>query len=103
LEIGIKPTVRHAADLGIVPDSRCRRLRAGNEEAGQRTLDQLGFVADALMTNEAAFCAALTVAPFGTSLSPGIGPGAVCPGLSRSPQIRQLDGDALRAPIWLLI
>ena len=33
---------------------------AGNEEAGKRTLDQLRFIGDALITNEATFCAALT-------------------------------------------
>ena len=70
LEIGIEPTVRHATDLGIVPVLVADACGAGNLEAGQRTLDQLGFISDAVMTNEAAFCAALTGAPFGTSLSP---------------------------------
>jgi biuret amidohydrolase len=70
LEIGIEPTVRHAADLGIVPVLVADACGAGNLEAGQRTLDQLGFIGDALMTNEAAFCAALTGAPSRTSLSP---------------------------------
>jgi nicotinamidase-related amidase len=59
LEIGIEPTVRHAADLGIVPVVIADACGAGNEEAGQRSLDQLRFTGDALMTNEAAFCAAL--------------------------------------------
>jgi biuret amidohydrolase len=59
LEIGIEPTVRHAADLGIVPVVIADACGAGNEEAGQRSLDQLRFLGDALMTNEAAFCAAL--------------------------------------------
>jgi biuret amidohydrolase len=59
LEIGIEPTVRHAADLGIVPVVIADACGAGNEEAGQRTLDQLRFVGDAMMTNEATFSAAL--------------------------------------------
>jgi nicotinamidase-related amidase len=59
LEIGIEPTARHAADLGIVPVLIADACGAGNEEAGQRSLDQLRFIGDALMTNEAAFCAAL--------------------------------------------
>jgi nicotinamidase-related amidase len=63
LEIGIEPTVRHAADLGIVPVLVADACGAGNLEAGQRALDQLGFIGAALMTNEAAFCAALTGAP----------------------------------------
>jgi nicotinamidase-related amidase len=59
LEIGIEPTVRHAADLGIVPVVIADACGAGNAEAGQRTLDQLRFIGDALMTDEAAFCNAL--------------------------------------------
>jgi biuret amidohydrolase len=70
LEIGIEPTARHAADLGIVPVLVADACGAGNAEAGQRTLDQLRFIGDALMTDEAAFCAALTTASSGTSLSP---------------------------------
>ena len=63
LEIGIEPTVRHAADLGIVPVVIADACGAGNEEAGQRSLDQLRFIGDALMTNEAGFCAALGARP----------------------------------------
>lgn len=59
LEIGIEPTVRHAADLGIVPVLIADACGAGQEEAGQRTVDQLRFIGDALITNEADFCAAL--------------------------------------------
>jgi nicotinamidase-related amidase len=59
LEIGIEPTVRHAADLGIVPVLIADACGAGNEEAGQRSLHQLGFIGDALITSEAEFCAAL--------------------------------------------
>jgi biuret amidohydrolase len=60
LEIGIEPTARHAADLGIVPVLIADACGAGHEEAGKRTLDQLGFIGDALITNEATFCSAIT-------------------------------------------
>jgi nicotinamidase-related amidase len=69
LEIGIEPTVRHAADLGIVPVLITDACGAGSEEAGQRTLEQLRFIGDVMMTNEAAFCAAVNGAPSETSLS----------------------------------
>jgi biuret amidohydrolase len=51
--------VRHAADLGIVFVVVADACGAGNEEAGKRTVDQLRFIGDAVMTNEASFCAAL--------------------------------------------
>jgi len=60
LEIGIEPSVRHAVDLGIVPIVVADACGAGHGEAGQRTLDQLRFMGDAIITDEAAFCAALT-------------------------------------------
>jgi biuret amidohydrolase len=60
LEIGNEPTVRHAADLGIVPVVVADARGAGNEEAGKRSFDQLRLIGDALITNEATFCAALT-------------------------------------------
>jgi len=60
LEIGIEPSVRHAVDLGIVPVVVADACGAGHGEAGQRTLDQLRFMGDAIITDEATFCAALT-------------------------------------------
>jgi biuret amidohydrolase len=44
LEIGIEPTVRHAADLGIIPVLVADACGAGHEEAAQRSLDQLRFL-----------------------------------------------------------
>jgi len=44
LEIDIEPTVRHAADLGIIPVLVPDACGAGHEEAGQRSLDQLSFL-----------------------------------------------------------
>jgi nicotinamidase-related amidase len=60
LEIGIEPSVRHAVDLGIVPVVVADACGAGHGEAGQRTLDQLRFMGDAIITDEATFCAALS-------------------------------------------
>lgn len=59
LEIGIEPTVRHAADLGIVPiviDDVCGY---GNTEAAERARAQMRFTGDAILTNEAEFTALL--------------------------------------------
>lgn len=59
LEIGIEPTVRHAADLGFIPVVVADACGAGHEEAGQRTLEQFRFIGDAIVTDEAAFRAIL--------------------------------------------
>ena len=68
LEIGIEPTVRHAADLGIVPiviDDVCGH---GNAEAAERARAQMRFTGDAILTNEAEFVSLLQKAPaFGSS------------------------------------
>jgi biuret amidohydrolase len=49
-EIGIEPTVRHAADLGYVPVVVTDACGAGNEEAGQRAIASLRFMGDAFFT-----------------------------------------------------
>lgn len=59
-EIGIEPTVRHAADLGIVPIVIADACGHGNAKAAQRSLDQMRFTGDAIVTDVAAFTAALT-------------------------------------------
>src|SRR5260370_29609542 len=43
LEIGIEPTVRHAADLGYIPILVTDACGAGNEEAARRSLASLKF------------------------------------------------------------
>jgi nicotinamidase-related amidase len=58
-EIGIEPTVRHAADLGYIPVLVTDACGAGNEEAGQRALASLRFMGDALFTNVEEFCGML--------------------------------------------
>ena len=62
-EIGIEPTARHAADLGIIPvviepvviEDSCG---AGHADAAQRSCEALHFAGDAIMTDTEAFCAA---------------------------------------------
>ncbi|MDX1548401.1 MAG: cysteine hydrolase [Rhodothermales bacterium] len=49
-EIGIEPTVRHAADLGYVPVVVEDACGAGHAEAGARAMETLRFLGDALFT-----------------------------------------------------
>jgi nicotinamidase-related amidase len=44
IEIGIDPTVRHGADLGLVPIVVQDACGAGNGEAAQRALANLAFM-----------------------------------------------------------
>lgn len=59
MEIGIEPTVRHAADLGYIPIVVTDACGAGHEEAAQRSLASLEFTGDALLTNVKAICSLL--------------------------------------------
>ena len=59
MEIGIEPTARHAADLGIIPVVIEDACGAGHAEAAQRSCEALRFAGDAIMTDTDAFCAAL--------------------------------------------
>jgi nicotinamidase-related amidase len=59
MEIGIEPTARHAADVGIIPVVIADACGAGHEEAARRSLDALTFAGDAIITTTDAFCAAL--------------------------------------------
>ena len=58
-EIGIEPTARHAADLGIIPVVIADACGAGHADAAQRSLDALTFAGDAIVTDADAFCSAL--------------------------------------------
>jgi nicotinamidase-related amidase len=59
IEIGIDPTARHGADLGLIPIVVQDACGAGNREAAQRALANLAFMGDAIMTDTATFCAAI--------------------------------------------
>jgi nicotinamidase-related amidase len=55
LEVGIEPTVRHAADLGYVPIVVTDACGAGDVDAGARALETLRFAGDAILTDTATF------------------------------------------------
>jgi biuret amidohydrolase len=55
-EIGIEPTIRHAADLGYIPVMVTDACGAGNEEAGQRAVANLKFMGDAFFTSVEEIC-----------------------------------------------
>jgi nicotinamidase-related amidase len=59
MEIGIEPTARHAADLGILPVVIEDACGAGHADAAQRSCEALRFAGDAIMTDTETFCAAL--------------------------------------------
>ncbi len=50
-EIGIEPTARHAADIGFIPVVVADACGAGHEDAGQRSLDSLRFMGDAIISD----------------------------------------------------
>jgi len=56
MEIGIEPTARHAADLGIVPVIIEDACGSGHAEAAQRSIESLKFAGDAIFTDVEAFC-----------------------------------------------
>jgi biuret amidohydrolase len=59
MEIGIEPTARHAADLGIVPVIVEDACGSGHAESAQRSIDSLKFAGDAVFTDSEAFCRVL--------------------------------------------
>jgi biuret amidohydrolase len=59
LEVGIEPTVRHAADLGYVPVVVHDACGSGDPVAGERSLDAMRFTGDAILADTAAVTAAL--------------------------------------------
>jgi nicotinamidase-related amidase len=52
-EVGIDPTVRHAADLGYLPVIVTDACAAGDRAAGERALRSLAFAGDTLFTDTA--------------------------------------------------
>ena len=53
LEVGIEPTVRHAADLGYIPVVVADACGGRDQVARQRSLDGLAFAGDAILTDTA--------------------------------------------------
>ncbi|MDB9528149.1 cysteine hydrolase [Oscillatoria sp. CS-180] len=58
-EIGIEPTLRHAADLGYISVMVTDACGAGDEEAGQRAIASLKFMGDAFFTDVNGICSIL--------------------------------------------
>lgn len=50
-EVGIEPTVRHGADLGLIPVVVTDACGAGNPSAAKRSLDSLATAGDAILTD----------------------------------------------------
>jgi nicotinamidase-related amidase len=59
MEIGIEPTARHAADLGIIPVIIEDACGSGHAEAAQRSVESLKFAGDAVFTGSEAFIRAV--------------------------------------------
>lgn len=59
MEIGIEPTCRHAADLGIVPILIEDACGHGDSAAAQRSIEALRFAGDTLITDTASFISVL--------------------------------------------
>lgn len=51
MEVGLEPTVRHGADLGLIPVLVTDACGAGNSAAAERSLDALATAGDALLTD----------------------------------------------------
>jgi nicotinamidase-related amidase len=59
MEIGIEPTARHAADLGIVPVIVEDACGCGHVDAARRSIESLKFAGDAVFADVEGFCRAL--------------------------------------------
>jgi len=59
LEIGIEPTARHATDLGFVPIVLADACGSGRAEAGQRALETMRFIGEAVVGDVDGFVNAL--------------------------------------------
>jgi biuret amidohydrolase len=59
-EIGIEPTVRHAADLGLIPIVVADACAGGDEGAARRSLESIEFIGDAFVVDTEAFCRMLS-------------------------------------------
>lgn len=57
LEVGIEPTVRHAADLGFIPVVVTDACGGRDELAMQRSIASLQFAGDAIFADTATICA----------------------------------------------
>jgi len=58
-EVGIEPTIRHGADLGYIPVFVNDACGSGNAEAAQRSINNIKFIGDALITDTETVCSCL--------------------------------------------
>ena len=70
-EVGIEPSVRHGADLGLIPVVVTDACGAGNASAAERSLEALAFAGDAIFTDIATIVDLLARATTGASASKG--------------------------------
>lgn len=57
MEIGIEPSVRHGADLGYIPIVITDACGFGHKDAAERSIANIEFAGDALLTKVDAICA----------------------------------------------
>jgi nicotinamidase-related amidase len=55
MEVGLEPTARHGADLGLIPIVVTDACGAGNHAAAKRSLDALATSGDAFLTDISTF------------------------------------------------
>jgi biuret amidohydrolase len=55
IEVGLEPTARHGADLGLIPIVVTDACGAGNHAAAKRSLEALATAGDAILTDIATF------------------------------------------------
>jgi nicotinamidase-related amidase len=59
-EVGIEPTARHGADLGLIPVVVTDACGAGHPSAAERSLEALAFAGDAMLTDISTITGLLT-------------------------------------------
>ena len=60
IEVGIEPTVRHGADLGLIPVVVSDACGAGDHAAAERSLEALATAGDAILTDISTFTGLLS-------------------------------------------
>jgi biuret amidohydrolase len=59
-EIGIEPTVRHGADLGLIPIVVADACAGGDDAAARRSLASIEFIGDAFVVDTETLCGLLS-------------------------------------------
>ena len=62
MEVGLEPTARHGADLGLIPVVVTDACGAGNPAAAERSLESLATAGDAILTDIATITGLLEIA-----------------------------------------